>query len=56
MPLCDAAQGEEANFVAAQNALLKRASANSAAQLGKYDPAAEDAEAGKGMYEKGYTY
>lgn len=37
-------------------ALLKRANANSMAQLGKYDAAGESAEAGKGMYEKGYTY
>jgi len=49
-------QGEEKNAEAAQQALLKRASANSMAQLGKYDPAGETAEAGKGMYEKGYTY
>lgn len=35
---------------------MKRAQANSMAQLGKYDPAGETAEAGKGMYEKGYTY
>jgi fructose-bisphosphate aldolase class I len=49
-------KGEEANFVAAQQALLKRAKANSDAQLGKYDPSSESTEAGQGMYEKGYTY
>lgn len=49
-------KGEEANIPAAQQALLKRAAANSAATLGKYDPKGESSEAGKGMYEKGYTY
>jgi len=49
-------QGEASNSKAAQEALIKRAKANSMAQLGKYDPAEESAEAGKGMYEKGYTY
>jgi len=49
-------KGEEANADAAQQALLKRAKANSDAQLGKYTPEGEDAEAAKGMYEKGYTY
>ena len=47
-------KGEEANVQIAQEALLKRASANSAAQLGKYDPSGESAEAAKGMFEKGY--
>lgn len=37
-------------------ALIKRAQANSTAQLGKYDPSNESSEAAKGMYEKGYTY
>lgn len=37
-------------------ALIKRAKANSEAQLGKYDPSGESDEAAKGMYEKGYTY
>jgi len=49
-------KGEEGNFKAAQEALLKRAKANSDAQLGKYTADGESAEAGKGMYEKGYTY
>ena len=40
----------------AQIALLKRAKANSDAQLGKYDPSNESAEAAKGMFEKGYVY
>ncbi|RMZ56505.1 hypothetical protein APUTEX25_001352 [Auxenochlorella protothecoides] len=49
-------KGEEANFEAAQKALIKRAAANSTAQRGQYDPANESEEAAKGMYEKGYTY
>jgi len=49
-------QGKEANVAAAQEALLKRAKANSDAQLGKYNAAGEGKEAGKGMYEKGYVY
>lgn len=49
-------KGEEANYAAAQQALLKRAKANSEAQLGKYDPAGESADAAKGMFEKGYVY
>jgi fructose-bisphosphate aldolase, class I len=49
-------KGEEGNFKAAQAALLQRAAANSAAQLGKYDPKGESSDAAKGMYEKGYTY
>eukprot|EP00798_Chlamydomonas_sp_ICE-L_P006407 gene6407-3022_t len=49
-------QGKPENEEAAQAALMKRASANSAAQLGKYDPANESKEAGQGMYEKGYVY
>ena len=44
-------KGEEGNVQAAQEALLKRASANSAAQLGKYDPSNESADAAKGMFE-----
>mgnify|MGYP002394993821 FL=1 len=48
--------GEEGNVNAAQEALLRRAKANSDAQLGKYSGEGENAEAGKGMYEKGYTY
>jgi fructose-bisphosphate aldolase class I len=49
-------QGEEKNIPAAQEALLKRAKANSLAQLGKYDPSAESADAGERTYEKGYVY
>ncbi|GFR45510.1 hypothetical protein Agub_g6901 [Astrephomene gubernaculifera] len=49
-------QGKEENVQAAQKALLKRAKANSDAQLGKYDPASEGKEAAQGMYEKGYVY
>jgi len=41
---------------AAQDALLKRAKANSLAQLGKYDPASEDESAGDRTYEKNYVY
>ena len=41
---------------AAQDALLKRARANSAAQLGKYDPSLEDESAGDRTYEKNYVY
>ena len=51
-------KGEEGNVEIAQAALLKRAKANSDAQLGKYDAAAEGAEgaeAAQGMYEKGYV-
>ena len=49
-------QGKPENVKASQDALLKRAKANSEAQLGKYDAAGESKEAGKGMYEKGYVY
>jgi len=49
-------QGLEENKKAAQDALMVRAKANSAAQLGKYDASGESAEAAQGMYEKGYTY
>jgi len=49
-------QGKPENIAAAQQALLKRAAANSAAQLGKYDPSGEGKEAAQGMYEKGYKY
>ncbi|KAK9852336.1 hypothetical protein WJX84_009181 [Apatococcus fuscideae] len=49
-------QGEEGNWKAAQEALSKRAAANSAAQKGEYDPSKEGKEAGEGMYQKGYTY
>ncbi len=46
-------QGKPENAEAAKQALLKRASANSAAQLGKYDPSNESAGAGERTYEKG---
>jgi len=48
--------GEEGNKTAAQEALLVRAAANSAAQLGKYDPSKEAESAKAGMFEKGYVY
>lgn len=41
-------KGEEGNVEVAQAALLKRAKANSDAQLGKYDPSGESADAAKG--------
>ena len=50
------AQGRPENVDAAKTALLKRAKANSDAQLGKYDPAIESAEAGERTFEKGYVY
>ena len=49
-------QGKESNEKAAQAALLRRAKANSMAQLGQYDPAGESDEADVSMYEKGYKY
>lgn len=49
-------KGDAANNRAGQEALLVRAKANSDAQLGKYDPSTESAEAGKSLYEKGYKY
>lgn len=50
-------QGKPENIKAAQDALLKRAKANSDAQLGKYDPSSEGStEAAKSLYEKGYKY
>lgn len=49
-------QGKDESRDAAQAALLRRAKANSEAQLGKYTPEGEDASAAQGMYEKGYTY
>jgi len=49
-------KGDPANNRAGQEALLTRAKANSDAQLGKYDPSTESAEAGKSLYEKGYKY
>lgn len=47
-------QGKPENLKLAQEALLKRAKANSDAQLGQYNPANESAEAGERTYEKGY--
>ena len=49
-------KGEEANWGAAQDALIKRAAANSAAQQCKYDSSQEDKAAGESTYEKGYVY
>ena len=49
-------KGEDGNWDAAQQALIKRASANSAAQQGKYDSSQEDKAAGESTYEKGYVY
>ena len=49
-------QGKPENVKISQEALLKRAKANSEAQQGKYDATGESKEAGKGMYEKGYVY
>jgi fructose-bisphosphate aldolase class I len=49
-------QGKPENKQAGQEALLKRAKANSQAQMGQYDPANESAEAGERTYEKGYKY
>lgn len=54
MPSSLQLQGKPENFQAAQEALLKRAKANSDAQLGQYDPSNETAEAGERTYEKGY--
>jgi fructose-bisphosphate aldolase class I len=49
-------QGKPENMKAAQDALLKRAKANSDAQLGQYDPSNESADADQRTYEKGYKY
>ena len=49
-------QGQDENRDAAQQALLRRAKANSDAQKGSYSPEGEDKSAAEGMYEKGYTY
>nr|BAO19310.1 fructose-bisphosphate aldolase, class I [Chlamydomonas sp. W80] len=49
-------QGKPENVEASQAALIRRAQANSAAQLGQYDPSKEGKEAAEGMYEKGYVY
>eukprot|EP00878_Enallax_costatus_P000073 GHUV01000097.1.p1 GENE.GHUV01000097.1~~GHUV01000097.1.p1 ORF type:complete len:378 (+),score=108.71 GHUV01000097.1:139-1272(+) len=49
-------QGKPENMKAGQDALLKRAKANSDAQLGQYDPSNESADASQRTYEKGYKY
>jgi fructose-bisphosphate aldolase class 1 len=49
-------QGKPENIKAGQDALLKRAKANSEAQLGKYNPSGESAESASTLYEKGYKY
>eukprot|EP00879_Flechtneria_rotunda_P000022 GHRR01000034.1.p1 GENE.GHRR01000034.1~~GHRR01000034.1.p1 ORF type:complete len:380 (+),score=106.34 GHRR01000034.1:123-1262(+) len=49
-------QGKPENLKAGQEALLKRAKANSQAQLGQYDPSNESADASQRTYEKGYKY
>jgi len=49
--------GDDNNFQAAQQALLRRAKANSMAQLGKYDSSQEEDEAAaESNYVKGYSY
>merc|ERR1711865_74046 len=48
--------GKPENIKGAQEILIKRAKANSDAQLGKYVSDGEDASAKEGMYVKGYTY
>jgi fructose-bisphosphate aldolase class I len=49
-------QGKDENVGKAQEALIKRAKANSQAQVGKYTPSDEDKAAAEGMYQKGYVY
>ncbi|KAK9902836.1 hypothetical protein WJX75_008106 [Coccomyxa subellipsoidea] len=49
-------KGQPENVDAAKQSLLKRAKANSDAQLGKYDPSTESADAGERTFEKGYVY
>ena len=49
-------QGQEGNKKAAQEALLRRAKANSDAQLGKFVPTAEDKKAIESTYQKNYSY
>ena len=50
--------GKDDNTVTAQSKLFQRASANSKAQMGKYDKATanEDATAAESMYVKDYSY
>jgi fructose-bisphosphate aldolase class I len=49
-------KGDDKLVGAAQAALLKRAKANSMAQLGKYDGFAATEESKKSLYQKGYVY
>jgi len=48
--------GKDENIGKAQEALIKRAKANSQAQVGKYSPSGEDKAAAEVMYQKGYVY
>jgi len=48
--------GDDSKVPEAQSILLKRAQANSNAQLGKYSAEGESAEAAERTYEKGYKY
>ena len=47
--------GKDENVDAGQKAFLKRALANSEAQLGKYE-GSEDKNANESLYEAGYSY
>lgn len=49
-------KGEAGNFKAAQEALKKRAAANSMASTGKYQKVSEDSAANESMYVKDYKY
>jgi len=49
-------KGKDENIKAAQNALLLRAKANGAAQLGKYNGFAASEGSKEGLFVKGYTY
>jgi len=49
-------KGNPANKEAAQQALMMRAKANSAAQLGRYDGFAATESSKQGLYVKGYSY
>jgi fructose-bisphosphate aldolase class I len=49
--------GKPENVKPAQEALLRRAKANSDAQRGQYDPSTEGSTAAaESMYQKGYQY
>jgi fructose-bisphosphate aldolase class I len=52
----EAWKGEDSNIAKAQAALILRAKANGAAQLGKYDGFAATEESKKSLYVKGYVY